>query len=134
MLVIRREQIEVLQRSLVNAVRDRLFDQLKSLSNPQSGTDADLLALVDLGIARCRRFRLVREGDIARYLAIESSARESGLLTHQSGFTPEWPVEALQILTIYGGDPHHKLDRLTEWVNLQPQQAQTTGVPAIYGE
>lgn len=66
--------------------------------------------LVELGMDQCRRFHLVRELDIARYLELllRLPDMESAML----------PRAALQVLLRYGVDPSRKLDGFESWLEV----------------
>lgn len=110
MLTITDSQMAAFQQAHIDNFRLRLFDHLQALQHKSDLhlDDRFLQDVIGEGIDQCRRFRLTREIDVARYLEIRYIALH--------GKTDnELPVEALQILLTYGVDPTHKLDRFQSW-------------------
>lgn len=109
MLVIRKEQVEVFRRVLLEALDTRLMGYLREQPGSVSLTDAQLTSFIRRGMDDAHRFHLESETDLFHFI---------GLLAGFCGHDLQrlLPVQALQILLSYGIDPRLKLDQFASWV------------------
>lgn len=119
MLIIRPQQMEVLEQHQLRCFKSRLQSHLQQLAGCMPARHLQLL--IDRSVADAARFSLVREADVARFAEIV--ALHGGPAEHPQ----ELPRGALAILMAYGATADAKLQRLQAWMAARAAAAEGSG-------
>lgn len=124
MLIIRKEQMEVLSRYMVEQFVDRAAAHLRSsfIEQTKALTDDDIRALINSGIEKAEGFDLTIEEDVTRYLEL--------MIIYGKDFDSDpgisWAGEILNAQDLSGAEKIERLDNYIKF-NLEEEHGRKTG-------